>query len=228
MIVKRSSKKEISKVSEKKESNYDRVRREYLEQEAIAKAEKEREEMEAKKEYDRKKSIIIPYLDKLQKKIEDKDLYNFWVLSEDKKFKKHSGTIIDVKNILKKYPERYAGKRIFCITMHFNQHEEDTSWHRRGDTWFGLDIYGFMVGKNGEMQSTKEVGGNIVWKTNDFAITKFSFKLLAEITRIMEMKKIHVPNMVGFSLFDILTDIFRRRKIAVSKDVLNPLEGICI
>ena len=112
------------------------------------------------------------------------------------------------------------------IYIHFNQHDKADSWHRKEDTWFGVSIYGFIVGNNGEMLKKDEIGGYIVWKTDDFAITKFSFKFVEEVTRLMEKKQVFYSTIIGFSLFDVLNDVFKRRRIKVSKEVLKPLAGI--
>jgi len=187
---------------------------------------KKQKELDAKKEYERKRSIIVPYLNKLEKQIDDKDLTNFWVFPEHKGFKKHIGNLQYMRDLISKHPSHYEGKKTAYITIFFRQNEPDDSFHRDIDTWLGVNIAGFMV-KNGKLTMDKEqFGGYIVWKTDDFAITKFSLKLVENFTKIMLNEDVCIPSIVGYKLNDVLNDIFKRRKVTISKEILTPLAGI--
>ena len=226
MLIKRKSSKKLSKPSVKKESREDRFLREWKENKVKEAEEKKQIEAAAKKEYERKRNIIVPYLNKLEKQIDDKDLTNFWVFPEHKGFKKHIGNLQYMRDLISKHPAHYEGKKVAYITIFFRQNEPDDSFHRDIDTWLGVNIAGFMV-KNGKLTMDKEqFGGYIVWKTDDFAITKFSLKLVENFTKIMLNKDICIPSIVGYRLEIVLNDIFKRRKVTIDKEILTPLSGI--
>jgi len=211
---------------DEKESVLDRASREYDEQKATEAAKKKKREIYAKNEYERKRKIIVPYLNKLQEQIEEKDLYDFWIFPENKSFKKIPKTFEEMEEILAKKPEVYGKRKIVYITLHFHQNEKDDSLHRKTGNWFGIIINGYNIDKNGKLIiGRKKFGGHISWKTDDFAITKFSFKLIERIVKLVaEGDIIHFPTIFGTSLTQVV-EMLKRDKIDIS-DTFQPLAGI--
>ena len=228
MVVRRkNSKKELPRLPKKEEET--KVRkflRELKEREDKEIRDKKQKAIDDKKEYERRRKIIIPYLDNLKRQINEKELRNFWAFPDNAVFKKiKCNSIQKMQKILDKNPSHYAGRKICFITLHFEQNEDDNSLHRKGDTWFGVNIDGFNIDKNGKLiKGLQKFGGHFVWKTKDFALTKFSFKLLERIMRSMAIDNLRFPSIAGFDM-DFIKKILKGMKVDTS-DIFQPLAGI--
>ena len=213
-------------MTKKKESALARVSREYDEREVAEVERKKQKEIDDKKEYERRRKIIIPYLKNLREQVLEKNLRNFWAFPDNATFKKiKCNSIQEMQKKLDKNPDLYAGRKICFITLHFEQNKPDDSWHRRDDTWFGVFIDGFNIDENGKLiMGRQKFGGHYVWKTKDFAITKFSFKLLEKTMRLMETNKLRLKSIMGFNM-DFVVKKLKEQKIDIS-DLFQPLAGI--
>jgi hypothetical protein len=68
------------------------------------------------------------------------------------------------------------------------------------------------------------MGGHYVWKTEDFATTKFSFKLAEEIMRPVVDEKFDCTSLMGFQITDVIKDL-KKIKVDLS-DILKPLANV--
>jgi len=229
MIARRSSKKTgLLKSSKKKESALARVSREYDERKAAEAARKKQKESDDKREYERRKKIIIPYLNNLENHIDEKNLNDFWAFPDNAVFKKiKCDSIQEMQEKLDKKPNLYAGRKICFITLHFEQNKPDSSWHRKEGTWFGVNIDGFNIDKNGKLikGGRQKFGGHFVWKTKDFATTKFSFKLVERIMKLMAADdRFRFASMLGFDIDFVIREL-KKIKVDIS-DLFQPLSRI--
>ena len=184
-------------------------------------------EEEAKKEESRKHAIVRKYILNLEKKFKEvTPSTHFWVWLDKPGFKKIKSSFTEMQKMVSKNPEKYKGRNLayFAIQFEYKNHGKETIFGNP-DAWLStslsihtIDNDGLLVGKN------KAWGCDWRWDTDDFKITKFSFKFLDRIMRIVETKKVQCPSIFGKRLSLVMEQIHEKRfKI---DDVLQPLAGL--
>jgi hypothetical protein len=107
------------------------------------------------------------YLDKLDKKIDDKELGLFWVLPENKVFKPIKNiSIPDMKKKLKAHAKKYAGKRIAQVRLYLNSSKINTE-----DFVMSMLVIVYEIDGNGQVEKKVHTswGTCINWYTDDMA-----------------------------------------------------------
>lgn len=98
IIKEKTIKKVLPKLSKKnivKESEYAKIKREGREQREAAAAKKINDKLDKIAEVNRLEKIVLPYLDKLDKKLKDKKTNYFWIFPDRTGFKKIIDTSLD-------------------------------------------------------------------------------------------------------------------------------------
>lgn len=227
MVIRKVSKTDLVKSKHekenRKESESQRLSREFDEKEAHEKEVIKQKKIDEKNEKLRAESIIIPYLESLDMQITDKHLWSFWAWPDRKGFKKiNKMTYADMKDFVKE-DKKYADRLI----AHFKLFTGHTNKYSRADrTWISVDISIFHIDENNNIKNKKDPswGCHIIWNDDDFKISKLSFKLLEELMRIVAAKRHRCESLAGYRLTTVIKDL-KKKKIDIS-DVLNPLAGI--
>ena len=184
-------------------------------------------EEEAKKETERTDKIIYKYLTKLDQKFKETDTTHFWVWADRSDFKKIIKNKTEMQVTISKNPEKYIGKHIANFSIQL-EHKSKGKERLFGDPdrWMSILLELYTIDKNGKISGSNDPfwACHWVWLTDDFKITKFSFKLLERIMRIVNTKKVQWPSLGGFSLHHVIKDI-REKKFKID-DVLQPLAGV--
>jgi hypothetical protein len=199
-------------------------RRERREKEAIELANKKQAEKDALKEKNRKEVIIRAHLDKLEAKIREKDLLQFWAFPDRAGFIKIGKNYgcAQMMKLMNKDLSKYVNRKIVLFSIKFEHNKPDTSTHREFDTWLRVDNLTFKVNPKGELKADGSC--HYIWKTNDFKLTKFSFKLLETIMYPIADRVFSCTSMMGFPVSYVVREL-KRKKINFD-DVLKPLAGV--
>ena len=200
---------------------------------------RERKEKEAKKIKDEKDKIkndlaekkrqaviIRPYLDNLQAQIKEKKLQSFWAFPDRKGYKKFFGSIDEVEKRLKSNVKRFQNRHVANFTIMFHQNEKEDSLHRKFDIWMNTSFAIYVLDDECNMTNPlySTLGANICWKSDDFKITKFTFKFTEELMYLVDKKIARYTSLMGFPLTWVLNDL-KKNNVDLS-EYLNPLAGV--
>ena len=172
----------------------------------------------------RLEKLVIPYLDKLQDQIVEKDLLSFWTFLDEPGFKKIKYMSVDnMKKFISKDSERYKNGRVALISMSFHHHDKPNTTIRAAGYYFAVSISVFAIDKNGVLDDSKAWGADLAWGLEDFKTTKFSFKLIETILKPVGKRKATFASLLGFPITKVINDL---KEIKVKFDkVLTPLAG---
>ena len=209
----------------KEESGYAKIKREGREQrEAVINKEKEKV-LANKMEEERLEKIVLPYLDKLEKQLEEKKTDIFWTFPDRAGFKKIKIPDFDrIQELVKLDIPKYTNRKICSIQLSFLQNDLITDIYRKSGILLivSLSVYHMdkkcnLVGKN------KPAGCDINWKLQDFQLTKPTFKLIEALMHLVTDGKFQAPSLSGFPIKFIINDL-KKKKINLDDD-LTPLAG---
>ena len=223
MPLKRSKKTSKKAINEDSFPRRFRIREEKETKEAKAKI---KAAEEAKKEEAHKHKVIYKYVSGLDTKLDEMGMKRFWVWLDKPGFKKIVMEFKDMQKKLHKNPEKYKGRHLadFVIKTRHDRHGiKDT--FGSADAWMMIDMTIRKIDDNGDINGRhKPWGCDWRWESNDFKITKFSFKFLAKMAKIFEKHKLNYPSIGGIEL-RLIMETLASKKIKFG-DVLQPLANI--
>jgi len=171
--------------------------------------------------------IIVPYLDKLQDTLVEKNLLYFWVFQDEPGFIKHKYKGYNaVQKMILNNVSKYANRTISSVSINFyhndmakNTNTKNYYYYLRIDiNIFHIDAKGIL---NGDGAST---GADIAWAADDFKLSKFSFKLLYVLLNAIVSQRYDYTSFTGIPLTYIVKDL---QKIGVDfVNTLVPLPGV--
>lgn len=207
-----------NKISNKKipklvEHPLTRITRERLEKEAKIIQDKKDTTKVKKIEKQRQAEIIRPYLEKLHTQIYEKNIQEFWTFTDRKSFKKFYGKIAEVRKFLKSDIHRFQNRKIAYFAIAFHNKEKETTMHRVNDIWLTVTFTVYHLDDKCNMNNSLHpaTGGNIVWKTEDFALTKFSLSLMQNILYAVSDEIALYTSIIGFQISYVLKDLKKKR-----------------
>ena len=222
MPLKRSKKTSKKTEQEGSFAKTRRLRREKETKEAKAKI---KAEEEAKKEETRKHKIIYKYVKKLSTKLEEDDSTDFWVWADRPGFKKMVLGYKEMKAKLMKAPKKYKNRFMahVSIMLRHDKHGQERLFGQE-DEWLSVGITVYELNDKAEIGAIRPKSCLFVWLTDDFKATKFSFKLVETIMRIVAAREIEYFTISGIPLSTVLNHI-KRRRLNIDH-VLQPLAGV--
>lgn len=238
MVIKRSKKpelpkkkiiKEVKTKKEDEEGSLSKRIRERKEREAKEKEEKKKAEEEAKKEEERKHKLIRKYMEKLDIKLKESGAYEFWVWCDRSDFKKMKMAGRDgVEEMLKKDINKYIGRKIANIVIQTRHKEYGIkTFLIDPEAWIRSHIIVFKIDKTAKVtQKTQHKSFNWEWHTDDFKISKPTFKLLEWLMYVVADNNFSAGGIQGTTLEHLLDYLKNKKNIKIPKDVFQPLAGI--
>jgi len=211
-----------------KESRYAMISRLSDEKDAKQAADKIKKEKEVVAEEKRMHKLIVPYLDKLQDQLVEKNLLYFWVYPDQSGFVKHKNLNDDsLQELFLKNIDKYKNRLIASVSIGFYHHDKPTSIMRQEKIYMTTGIEVIHIDKHGIMHGEKKPWAcNMAWHADTFKTTKFSFKLIELIYRQTVAKIAVYPSIFGYPLVDIIHEL--QKKGLDFGDVLKPLPGSII
>jgi hypothetical protein len=208
-----------------KENTLAKTIREYKEKEKREAEEKKQKEIDDKKEKARKAGVIYPYLEKLDKQLDEKNIGDFWTFPDRSGFKKINGSFEKIEKMVKKDLDKYANRQIAYFTIYSFHKSKETGMHRKAGIWLGVTMAIFHIDKNGNLRGANQpTGCDYMWTDEDFKTTKFSFKLLERLMHPVAEHKIKCTSIFGFHISFIIK---KMEKLGVDfSDILNPLANV--
>jgi hypothetical protein len=226
MVIKRGKKVNSSKKeSLKNESIYDRVEREMREKEQKEIDEKKQIEHDRLKEEERKEKIIMKYLTKLDAKFDETQSTHFWSFPDRSGFKKLYATKLEMEKFLSKTPEKYKNRKIAYFSVSFYHDSPKTSVFRQDGIWMGASVIIYTLDNDAKFSKKKKIWGcRWMWKTDDFKLTKFSFKLLETIMYPISEKITTCESLMGLPITYVV-ELLEKKGVDFG-DVLQPLANV--
>jgi hypothetical protein len=208
-----------------KENTLAKTIREYKEKEKREAEEKKQKEIDDKKENARKEEIIIPYLEKLDKQLNEKNLGSFWTFPDRSSFKKINGSFEKIEKMVKKDLDKYANRQIAYFAIRSFHKSKKDSLLRQYGTLLGVKMSIFHIDSEGNLDGDhKPTGCDYMWTDEDFKTTKFSFKLLERLMHPVAEHKIKCTSIFGFHISFIIK---KMERLGVDfSDILNPLANV--
>lgn len=129
--------------------------------------------------------IITIYLKKLEKQLQEKNLLNFFIFSDN--FNKIIGVTYDnIETFLKQDVKKYANRCICYVNIDPNYKSSKKNVYDK-NIWLSVNIKILHIGAKCNIIG-KKINSHccdIIWQANDFLTTKFTFKLLETIVHIL-------------------------------------------
>ena len=227
---KKSSKKYSKSLSSKEkenESTFSMLQRERKEKEASAKLEQEKEMAIAKKEYEHKCKIVYNYMEKLDKKLKETIGDGFFVWIDDPKLTKFKISEDKIEKMAKNDPAKYADRSFayFHFATYHDTHGKEKQLLIADDAWIKCSISICTLKKNGKIDRDGCRGANWIWRTDDFKITKFTYKFLYYVMQIIAADYYSFMQLGGVGL-DNMINKMKKNGVKFPKGVLQPLAGV--
>ena len=217
---KKTSKKAIN------EDTYSKVRRTRIENEAKEAKAKAKAAEDAKKEEARKHKIIFKYLTKLDARLKESDMTHFWVWPDKPGFKKIIMSYKEMQKHIYSDVDKYKGRNIahFAIQLRHHKHGQTPLFGQK-DMWMGISLIVRKIDNTGKLDGKHTAWGcDWNWLTDDFKITKFSFKFLERMMRYVNTQSVRCESIGGMPL-SIVMEILDEAGAKI-KDVLEPLANV--
>lgn len=132
--------------------------------------------------------FIRPYMNVLKLQllqINKNKIYKFWTFSNDAQFKKNTKLdYFGMQKYVKTNKIKYQNQKIASFTIDLKDDSKRFSWHDR-NTWINVKIIIFHMDNECNMSTIPAWGVNLIWTSNDFKTTKFSFALIQNIMQII-------------------------------------------
>jgi len=127
------------------------------------------------------------YLDKLERMIESKNLYQFCVFPDVKPFKIIKKDKAEIKTVLKKNPEKYADRKIAIVTL-----TPVPSGFKKKDYIFIIHIEVLIIYEDGSFNKRQDDswGMSLKYMPEDLEKYPFSMKNLEKIVNLVYKRKI--------------------------------------
>lgn len=219
--------KPIKKKSIQKESDFDKRWQDRENTRIEKEKEADEKKISAEKELVRKHELITNYLNNLESKIyEDKQGAGFWTFPDRTGFKRIYKSTNSIEKILNKDPKKYNGRSIVEYSILFHQNEKPNSMSRNAGLWLNVTIRSYTIKKvNNRLMLKLGNQCDIAWTTNDFAISKFSFKLIERFMEPIVYGKMLCVSILGKSLRYVL-DRYKKETNVDFSDVLQPMKTL--
>ena len=216
----------IKQTKVKKESPLEKISREMEEEYTKKTKEAEAKQITYEKELTKKKELITEYLDQLEERLIEKKQRGFWTFPDRTGFKKISASTDKIEKMLNKDYNKYIGRQIAEYVIAFHQNKKPDSMHKSSGLWLSVTIRMYDIkDKGGKLVLDLDKECDIAWNTDDFKISKFSFKLVERFMKPLAEKKTSCVSILGKSLKFVLDRYKKDAKIDFS-DVLQPLKNI--
>ena len=206
-----------------KEDVFDKIKREGREQrEAVINKEKEKV-LANKMEEERLEKIVLPYLDKLEKQLEEKNLKIFWTFPDRAGFKKIKIPDFDrIQELVKLDIPKYANRKICLIQLSFLQNKSKTHIYIKHGILLIVSLSVFHMDKDC-MLNGKNIpnGATFNWVLEDFKLTKPTFKLIEALMYPVSDYKYQCMGLSGLPITFGIKDL-KKKKINLDDD-LTPL-----
>jgi len=208
------------------ETPLQKIRRERLEKEASEEREAEDKRIADEKELSRKKELITEYLDQLEERLQEKGHAGFWTFPDRTGFKKISASTSKIEKMLNKDPDKYDGRQIAEYVIMFHQNKKSDTMHQSSGMLLSMAIRMYDI-KAKDNKIVLKLGKecDIAWTIDDFAISKFSFKLVEMFMKPLAERKTSCVSILGKPLKFVLERYKKDAKVDFS-DVLQPLKNI--
>lgn len=175
----------------------------------------------------RMEKIIVPYLDKLQDTIVEKDLLYFWVFQDESGFIKHKYRDYNaVQKMVLQNVSKYANRTISSIGIKFYHNDESKLTNKENYYYYLIaDVSMFNIDEKGILNGDRvSRGADIGWTAEDFKLSKFSFKLLYVLLNAIISQHHDYTSFSAVPLTYIVNDL---QKIGVDfVNTLVPLAGV--
>jgi hypothetical protein len=209
------------------ESSYAQIKRERIEKENQEKEDAKNKKLADIAEKKRMHKLLVPYLDKLQDNLEEKDILSFWIFPEEAGFTKHKNLNYDeMQKFIFANVNKYKNKLLSNISIGFYHNDKPNSTRRKLNIniYMITDIMVYPISKDGIIGGDKNTwGATIAWETNDFKTTKFSLKLLQIIFRQIVAKVFITLSIFGYPLTNVIKTL--EKKGVDFQNTLVPLAG---
>ncbi|MGL5934899.1 MAG: hypothetical protein ACRCZI_04675 [Cetobacterium sp.] len=175
-----------------------------------------------------KSDIVKEYLISLQKQLKEKNLLSFFTFPEDSKIKKINDIdFTKMKKILKRN-KKYHGKVLCVFTMVFHD-KNSYKVFTDSNIYIGFSISFYPIHEDGTIKKTisgqkNSWGCDMHISLEDLKVTKFSFKLIDYMIKIMYDEEISCPALTGHPLRYIIQKL--QKKGYNFDGLLNPLAGL--
>ena len=152
------------------------------------------------------------YLEELRDKLEKKDLMNFWINLESKKFKPLNYTKEEVLEGINENLEKYIDKKFAHIRIGIKKNIKDYSINH--DNVFSIRIIIYTVTQKGNFSSNRSslYGCLIKYDLFDILERKFTLKDLYILVKATYDEKLKTDCINGISYNDLLNK-FKKHKI---------------
>lgn len=119
--------------------------------------------------------------------------------------------------------DKYKNRNIASVSILFFHNDKPTNMYRKEGIYMKVGISVFPINGKGILNGNKDAWGcDFVWRSEDFKITKFSFKLIETILRAVGAGEAF-NSIMGFPLSYVLEEV---ENVGISFDgVLKPLAG---
>jgi hypothetical protein len=182
-----------------------------------------------KKEKEMSDKVIIDYLDKLEAHLEEKKSVHWWTQVDKSGFKRFVSKDEKIIKMVNKEPEKYIDKQFAEYIVFFHQNEKPDSIHRSSGVWMHVTIRIYNIKKDTKKENKLTIAisndYSMTWKSEDFKITKFSFKLMEKFLRPLAEKKFSRNTIFGTPINSTIKTVEKYANVDFS-DCLNPLAGV--
>lgn len=152
---------------------------------------------------------IKGYIIELEKKLADRQLDNFWVMSDNEDFKPIKNiSKAEIRKKLSKKPQYYRGKHIAEVDVWTDPKRVDTD-----DYVMSIKVMIFEIGENGEIDKKyyNVWGIRLNFMTEDFKKIKFSLKLVEALMRLANDKSYINETLNGTSYKNFVSKLKKKK-----------------
>lgn len=158
---------------------------------------------------DDKYDDVREYLTELRKKLVDRELQNFWVMSSNKTFKPIKNKMVgDIKEMLANRVEHYKNKKIAEVNIWINPKKIGTD-----DFVMSIKIVVCQIDEDAQIESKAyDTWGICVnFMPDDLRETKFSLKMVESLMRLAHKKKIVTDTLNGVRYKNLLKKLEKNK-----------------
>lgn len=227
MVLKKEKTIGINVPQIQKESRYDMIKREGVERRKKEKDNAIQNNKDIILEENRMEKIIVPYLDKLQQQLVEKNLLYFWIFPDESGNIKHKNIngVIEMQKLINTDIDKYKNTNIISVSISFYHNDDSTDVYRKLGIYLRVSIVVFPINNKGIISTDYDTwGADIIWKSIDFKLSKFSFKLIESITKAVTERN-SFPGIIGTPFINVINNL--QKKGYNFNKVLVSLPGLC-
>lgn len=172
----------------------------------------------------KEEKIIKPYVLRLRKQLDDKKATSFWLVYGQPISKRfgHNASLQDIMKLSKK-DKRLWGKDLVRVYLNPMKEHERTKIDKEHGTWITARIVIWPVDGKGNVVPGGKTSYSFRWDVRDFAISRFTFKLIEQIITLVNEIKLAGFDFSGFTIRGMVKTL-KRQKIDISEYFI-PLAG---